>query len=64
MILSMSSLYFLVLPLFMSVLYKKVSAVVVSSKAGDHSKLKADIFFLTLSLLVIFCLVVAIEWAK
>jgi len=48
----------------MSVLYKKVSAVVVSSKAGDHSKLKADIFFLTLSLLVIFCLVVAIEWAK
>jgi flagellar biogenesis protein FliO len=60
----MSSLYFLVLPLFMSVLYKKVNAVVVSSKAGDHSKLKADIFFLGLSLIVIIGLVVAIEWIK
>lgn len=60
----MSSLYLLLSPLIVTVIYKKVTAVVASSKAGDHSKQKADIFFLMLSLLVTICLVMAIEWAE
>jgi len=58
----MSILYLLLLPLFIFTLYKKVSMVIVSAREGNHSKLKADVFFLVLVIVVATGLVLVIEF--
>ncbi len=49
----MSSVYFMLIPLSVYVLYKKIVAIIDSVKTANHSKLKADLFFLTLVIIVI-----------
>lgn len=58
----MSSLYLLLIPLSLLVLYRKVKMVIESIKNGNRSKLKADIFFLVLVIIIIVALVLAIEF--
>jgi hypothetical protein len=58
----MSSLYLLLLPLFLLVIYKKVIVLVASVKEGNSSKIKADVFFLALAITLIIALVMAIEF--
>ena len=58
----MSALYIFLLPLCIIVLYKSVIQITQSIKNGNSSKLKGDIFFLTLIVLVISGLVFTIEY--
>jgi hypothetical protein len=57
----MSLMYIVLAPLALLVLYKRILAIINSLKNRDQSKLKADIFFLSLSLVIIILLVWLIE---
>ena len=58
----MSSLYFLLIPAFLFVLYKRIKEIIGSVRERNHSKLKADIFFLMLTIIVITTMVLANEF--
>lgn len=57
----MNPVYILLLPLSCWALYNKVVQVAGSAKAGNQSRLKADVFFLVLTVFLILCLVLLIE---
>jgi len=57
----MNILYFLLMPLAFFVLNKKARAVVLSRIDGNYSKLKADIFFLCLTVIVCVGIVFVVE---
>ena len=59
----MKPLYFLLVPLILFVLYKRISLVIADIKGGNKSKLKVDILFLVLSLVIICFLIWLIEFA-
>jgi hypothetical protein len=48
----MSPLYILLFPLFSYLTYNKIKALRLSKSTNNPSKYKADLFFLTLTLLV------------
>jgi hypothetical protein len=54
-------MYFLLAPLIFLSLHKSINRIVLSSRAKNYSKLKADVFFFALILLVIVYLIFVIE---
>ena len=59
----MNPLYIMLAPLIFFILHKRILLVNADIKAGNESKLKADIFFLILSLVTIGLLIWLIEFA-
>jgi cell division protein FtsW (lipid II flippase) len=57
----MSLMYIVLVPLSLLVLYKRAVQIINDLKDRNQSKLKADIFFLLLTLLIIILLVWLIE---
>jgi hypothetical protein len=57
----MSLMYLVLAPLSLSVLYKRVVQIIDALRNKNRSKLKADIFFLILTLVIITLLVWLIE---
>lgn len=57
----MSLLYILLLPLCVVVLYKKLALVAASVRERNTSRLKAELFFLVLTIAVMAGMVAAIE---
>lgn len=59
--LKMSLLYIFLLPFFVVVLYRRMAFVAASIRERDNSRLKAELLFLFLSLVVMAGMVAAIE---
>ncbi len=59
----MNPLLIMLAPLILFILHKRILLVNADIKAGNESKLKADIFFLILSLVTIGLLIWLIEFA-
>ena len=57
----MSLIYILLVPIFLFSLYKSILQTTASFKSGNKSKLKADLFFLSLIFILTTVLVFAIE---
>lgn len=55
-------LYILLAPLFSLALFRSISQIASSIKEGNKDKLKADIFFLSLIIVVSILLVLVIEY--
>ncbi len=55
-------LYLIIAPIVILNFYKNIGQVISSIEARNIGKLKADIFFLVLSIIVTILLVLAIEW--
>ena len=58
----MSSLYILLFPLFSYLIYNKIKALRISKSTNNPSKFKADLFFLSLTLLVGILIGLVIEY--
>lgn len=57
----MNLLYIVLIPLFSLVVHKRISFIVADIKNKNHSKLKADVFFLALIIVVIILLLYLIQ---
>jgi hypothetical protein len=53
----MNAIYILLIPLFLFAVYNRIKLIIADLKENNNSKLKADIFFLVLILLVMASLV-------
>ena len=49
----MKMLFFVLIPLFALIVYKRIKFIVADVNNNNHSKLKADIFFFILLLIII-----------
>jgi F0F1-type ATP synthase assembly protein I len=58
----MSSLYILLFPLFSYLIYNKIKALQQSRKSNNPSKFRANLFFLSLTLLVGILIGIVIEY--
>lgn len=55
-------LYILLAPLVSFVLYKKINQIIIDIKLDNTSKIKANVFFLLLIILISVALVLLIEY--
>jgi hypothetical protein len=55
-------LYLLLAPVLTVALFKSIKQINSSIKGGNKGKLKGDVFFLGLILIITILLVIAIEW--
>ena len=53
----MKILYILMIPLFSLIIYKRVNYIIVDIKKKHYSKLKADLFFFAIILIVMFFII-------
>jgi uncharacterized membrane protein SirB2 len=53
----MKILYFIMIPLFSLIIYKRVNYIIVDIKKENRSKLKADLFFFAIILIVMFFII-------
>lgn len=53
----MNVLYFLLIPLFIYAIYKRINLIIADLKENNYSKLKVDILFLVLIISVIVLIV-------
>jgi hypothetical protein len=60
----MNLVYIVLVPLIAFVLYRRISFIAADIKTRNKSKLKADIFFLILSLVIIGFLIWLTEFSK
>jgi hypothetical protein len=54
----MSSLYISFTPLFAYIIFRKINEIIISKKKGNISKVKAELFFLFITIIVIVLLLI------
>jgi len=57
----MSSLYISFIPLFAYIIFRKINEILISKKKGNISKVKAELFILFITIIVLLLIIFLIQ---